>query len=476
MKFYNFFLSLLLVAWTSTGTAIGQGSWSLRKCIDYAIAHNLQVKQQEVNARMSENTYLQSRLDVLPNLNASGGFNYSLGRALDQTTYQFTSNQKIKSSNFSVNSSVNLFSGFQQANTIKQNHFNLMASLSNVEKVKNDISLNIASAFLQILFCQELLEVANNQLELSQQQVDHTRTLYNAGSVPQGKLFEIQAQAASDELQVVNSQNSLDLSKLTLIQLLDLDSIKNFEIEKPNLGFIKIDTLEFTIDSVFNRAQELPQIRAAQYSLLSAEKGLAIAKAERSPRLTLGASYGSGYSDIRERVTGLSDFQTFPIGKTQTTGETVVSLPAQTPIYGNYPFNNQIKDNANTNIMLGLSIPIFNGWKANSSIANAKLAMVNSKYSLQNAKNMLYKDICQAYTDALAALKKYRATDKALSSIEESFKYTQQKYEIGLMNFVDYSTVKNQLAKTQSELLQAKYEYIFKLKVLDFYKGNPITL
>ncbi|MDP4228606.1 MAG: TolC family protein, partial [Bacteroidota bacterium] len=115
MKFYNFFLSLLLVAWTSTGTAIGQGSWSLRKCIDYAIANNLQVKQQEVNARMSENTYLQSRLDVLPNLNASGGFNYSLGRALDQTTYQFTSNQKIKSSNFSVNSSVNLFSGFQQA-------------------------------------------------------------------------------------------------------------------------------------------------------------------------------------------------------------------------------------------------------------------------------------------------------------------------------------------------------------------------
>jgi len=222
--------------------------------------------------------------------------------------------------------------------------------------------------------------------------------------------------------------------------------------------------------------QEMPEIKSAMLGLESAEKGVAIAKGGRSPQLYLSANFNTGYSDIREQVLNVSDPVPIPIGVTAG-GETVFTTnPQGIPEYGAYPFFEQMRDNTSTGIGLGLSIPIFNGWQVNTSIANARIMHKNAELDLQSKKLTLYASIQQAYADALAALKKFNATQKALTSMEESFKYTEKKFEVGLVNTVDYNMSKNQLISTQSDLLQAKYDFIFRTKILNFYQGEPITL
>ena len=220
--------------------------------------------------------------------------------------------------------------------------------------------------------------------------------------------------------------------------------------------------------------QEMPEIKSAELARESSAKGLKIAESGRYPQLYLSGNYNTGYSDIRQKVIEVNNVQ-FPIGETAG-GEAVLSYPSEVPVYGAYPFFEQMRDNISAGVGLGLNIPIFNGWQVNANIANARIALENSELELQNRKNVLYATIQQSYADALAALKQFSATEQALIFMEESFKYTEKKFEVGLVNTVDYNTSKNQLTATQSDLLQAKYDFIFKTKILNFYKGEPIVL
>jgi outer membrane protein len=431
----------------------GQKIWKLEDCIQYAFDNNLQIKQQALNTEYNSNLLLRSKVNLAPNLNAGTGYGISWGRALDETTYKYE-NQRIMSANTNVSSSLTLFSGLQQYNTIKQNEFNLLASQQDLEKLKNEISLLIAAGYLQILFNTELLGIAKNQLSITQMQVNRTSKLVDAGSLARGSLLEIEAQAASEELSVINAANQLDISYLTLTQLLELDSVGDFKIEIPEFGDIADQEIALTVNSVFNEANTfLPQIKSAEYQLASSERGLGIAKGSRSPVLNLSGVYGTGYSDARK--------------KNQT---------IENPLGELYPFLDQMKDNRNTALTIGLQIPIFNGWMASTNISNAKLTVMNSQLALETERNNLYKTIQQSYADAVAARKKYLATQQALVAMEESFMYTEQKFEVGLVNTVDYNAEKNRLTQTQSDLLQAKYDYIFKMKILDFYRGIPLTL
>jgi len=264
-----------------------QGKWSLEKCVNYAIENNIQIKQQKLNTEYNSNNLFQSKMGVLPNINGSASHSYSFGRALDESTYEFTDNQKTQSNSFGLNASVNLFAGLQTVNTIKQNSYNYLASIKDLEKTINDISLSIALGYLQILFSKELLEIAKNQIDITLQQVERTTQLYEAGSVAHGKLLEIQAQAAAEELQVVNAQNQLDISYLNLTQMLDLDSVGNFEIEFPELNVKEEDELLRSVNSIYTTAKGiLPEIKGSEYRLKSSERGLAIANGALSPRLS----------------------------------------------------------------------------------------------------------------------------------------------------------------------------------------------
>ena len=437
--------------------AQAQEVWTFEQCIQYAFDNNISLKQKELEVEYAENNLLQSKINLLPNLNASGNFNSSKGKVLDQNTFTVVDGTTVNSLTASLGSSVTLFKGLQQKNTIDRNKFSLLANIQDVEKLKNDLTINIALSYLQILYAQEQLAVAEKQLALTLLQVQRTEKLVEAGSQPEGSLFDIQSQAAREELQIVTAQNDLDLSKLNLMQILDLQTTTKFQIVVPDFSNMGISDVTGSVDDIFATAESiLPQIKAAEYILKSMEKQLSISRGYRSPTLTFSAGTGSRYSSSAS-----------PRAMKDNAGNIY---------YMDFPLKDQLDANINSYIGVGLNIPIFNGWQVQTGIKNSKLNVQNYQYQLQLTKNTLYKEIQQAYADAVASLKKYVASTKAVTSVEESFRYTEQRFEAGIMNFVDYSTAKTRLSSAQSDLLQAKFEYIFKTKVLDFYSGQSITL
>ncbi len=458
--------------------ASAQEKWSLEKCINYAIENNIQVKIQELTTKNANAAYLRSKMSFLPNLNGSASQNYSLGRSIDPLTNQFAESN-VSSNNFSLSSSITLFNGFQNINTLQQSSLNFQAGLEDLQKARNDISLNIASAFLQILFSDELVYIAQNQVELSKTQADRNKKLFEAGSIAQGNYLEMQSQLASDEMQLVSAENQLSMSYLTLNQLLELGFTDSFNIEKPLIPEPETSFAFTTPEEIFQEAlQKLPQMKSAELKMKSAEKGLAIARGYRSPRLTLSGVYSSGYSSQRQSITDMVPTQIFSGWAVDATGNPLYEVysPSFNYNYNTPSFNNQLKDNVSKSISFGLNIPIFNNWQSNYSISSAKIGTLNSKYSYDLAEKQLQKEIQQAYADATASIKKYIAAKKSVSASEESFRYIQQKFDVGMINSVDFNLAKNNLAKSRSELIKAKYEYVFRIKILDFYRGVPIKL
>ena len=425
-----------------------QKAWTLEECIAHALQNNIQIKQQEIMTEYQVTALEQSKLKLLPTLNGSASHNYAFGRALDETTYEFTENETVQSNNFYAGSNVTLFSGLVNYNTIQKNKYQVLASEQDLEQFRDNISLNVALAYLQILLNQELVSATEAQVELTRQQIDRTGKMVDAGSLARGNLLDIEAQAAREELQLVNLQNQLTLSLLNLAQMLELQSADGFTIAIPAIS-VKDEAVDGNPAAIFSIAEKTrPEILSAEYQLKSAEYDLAIARGNRSPRLSLGASMSTGYSDKRVKP---------------------VTFEA-------YPFGEQLNDNLNYGLGFSLNVPIFNGWQVNTGIKNSKLNIANSQYALENTRKQLYKSIQQAATDASGALKKYHVSQKAVTSMEEAFRYAEQKLGVGMVTAVEYNQSKTQLLNAQSEMAQAKYEYVFKTKVLDFYKGIPLTL
>ena len=423
--------------------------WSLEECVGYAIDNNIQIKQQVLQTRYQENTLEQSKLNLLPTINGQASHNYSFGRVLDETSYEFR-NQNSQSNSFYAGGSTNLFNGLQNYNTIRKNKNQLLASELNLQSIKDNISLNIALAYLQILLNNELVSTTGNQLQITKQQIVKTRKMFEAGSVAKGNLLQIEAQAAGEELQLINLQNQLDIAYLNLTQMLELKSPEGFRIVTPEINIDTNTIITGKVEDIFAQAQGIrPEIKSAELNLMASEYDLRIAKGGRSPRLSMSHSFNTRYSDL--------------------------AINPSAPL-DNYKFGDQLNDNISYGVGFSLNIPILNGWQVNKNIANSKINIENTRYALENEKKQLYKNIQQAYADAVASLKKFSASMKAVKSMEESFRYTEQKFNLGMLTPVDYNAAKTQLLNAQSDMSQAKYEFIFKTKVLDFYKGLPLTL
>ena len=455
----NFLILLFTLILLSEGTLISQQKvWSLGECITYAIDNNIQIKQQVIQTEFQKNSLDLAKFKLLPTLNGSANHNYSFGRALDQTTYQYTEHQTVQSNNFYVGGSLNLFNGLQNYNTIKKNQYEVLAGEQDLQNIKDNIALTVALDYLQILLNKELVAATGNQLQITLQQIEKTRKLVDAGSSARGNLLQIESQAAQEELQLITMKNQLDLSYLNITQLLELQTPVGFEVVVPEISVDTNSIISGNIDDIYSLAVgKRPEVKSSELKLSSSEYDLKIAQGGRSPRLSFSNSFSTGYSDIRKKVLGL-DPTTYA------------------PIYGKYSFGDQVHDNINWGLGFTLSVPILNGWQVNKNISNSKLSKQSSQYTLDGTKKQLYKNIQQAYADAVAALKKYTASKKAVTSMEESFRYTEQKFNVGLVTPIDYNAGKTQLLKAQSDLAQSKYEYIFKTKVLDFYKGIPLNL
>jgi len=421
--------------------------WSLEECIQYAIEHNISIKQLVIQKNVAEVNLNTSQMSRLPNLNASGGQNWNFGRTQIESGLYDKLNQSNTS--LSVGSSIPLFTGFRIPNEIARDKLDLETSVENLEKAKDDLALNIASLFLQVLFNRELLKINQEQLALSQAQIERTRVLVDAGKVPLSQLYDIEAQAANDKVSVVQAQTNLRTSLLDLRQSLELQQNDDFDIVAPTVDNVITEYANSVqpTQTVFDNAVRIkPVIKAGELQVKSAEKTLAIAKSAYYPSLSLSLGIGTDFF-YRYKKDFIND-----------------------------SFSSQIKNNMGESIGLSLNIPIFNRFSVRNQVRNAQFNIENQQLALENAKKSLYKEIETAYLNAISSQEKYNAAREAVKSTSEAFNYAKERYETGKSTVFEFNDARSKFIQSQSQEVQAKYDFIFRTKILDFYNGIPIKL
>ena len=439
MKIY-YKLPLLLLLTVPTLLS-GQKRWSLEECIRHAWDNNLQIKMQELAVEQSENNLEQAKLNYIPTLNASLSHSMNWGRSVNLQNLEIIENKLTQSTSANARAGINLFEGFAKGNEVKSRTLQKEISTEEVSKIKNDISVEIARLYLQVLLSKEIVKTADQSILSVEQQVERTRKMVDAGSLAYSSLLEMEAQLAAERVQVVNARNQLKGALLSLVQLLDLENTSGFDIQEVNVDFMIQGFNGESVDELYELSQSLPQIKSAELKLKNSDIQLSLAKGRTLPTVSFSAGYGSYYSDSREQ-----------------------------------PFFDQFNENRNPSIGFGLSIPIFNNFQAKTAVKNAKLGVKSSQIEVRSRRQMLYREIQQANNDAFAFYERYLASERNVKAMEESFRYVQQKFDVGALNTTDYSVAKANLFKAQSEYFQSKYQYVFQLKILDFYKGKPISL
>lgn len=468
------FAACLFLLVIPAADALAQKAWTLQQCIDHALQNNLNIRQSDISTLQSEVEINRSKAGFYPSLNGSTSYQYNFGRSLDPTSYQFTT-QEIRSANISLNGNVPLFNGFQLQNSLRQSKLEYLASQHDLKKIQNDVSLNVVSAYLQVLYAKEQLKVTSARLNESTQQRDRTKKMVDAGVMTQGNLLDAESQLTNEELNQITAENQLSIAKLTLLQLLELDTISNFDIEDPLVQSPEMTTLAQTPFEIYALSlTTLPEIKSADTRILSAEKNLAATKGNFYPRLSLFGGLNSGYSSARETVTGTNYVGLFPTAAVTQSGEAVLS-PVFFTNTERTNFRDQMDQNFSKNFGLSLNIPIFNGLNTYSNVRQSRLNLENARITSELTRNQLFKSIQQAHTDAIAAQRKLAATEKAVVALQEAYMYAEKRFNAGLSNSLEFLTATNNLTRARIDSLQARYDLIFKVKVLDFYAGRPLA-
>lgn len=469
MKRFSFFILSLFVL---TGSA--QTGWDLQACIDYALKHNIGLRQNALNTEIARNNADQSKAAVLPSINAGASHVYNFGQTIDRFTNTFA-NTQVLSQQFFVSGNVVLWSGLSQYNNVKANEYNYLSNVESAKQRENDLSLSVANAYIGVIFSDEQLKIAQNQYSVTLEQLDRTSKLVAAGSLAKSAEYDIKAQLASELVTVTSAENNYQLSLLSLKQIMNLDSVTNFSIARPELAVNDEQLLLNNTQDIYESSLKTqPIIKSGEYALLSAERTLKASRGRISPTLSFNATMGTGTSGLAKDVIGVVNTGTQVIGLTEDLKP--VYAPVMSVITKDKPLSDQFQDNINKSLGFTLNIPIFNGLSTHTSVKNAKIAAINAKLSQDLNKQNLYKNIVQAHANAKAALNKYNASKLSVEAANESFTYAQQKFNAGVISAFDFNTSKNRLFSAESNLLQAKYDYIFKLKVLDYYQGKPIGL
>ena len=423
-----------------------QEIWSLEKCINYALDNNIKIKQGVIATGYQQNQLKQTKFSRLPNLNGQVSQNLNFGRSLtyDNTYKDINSSQ----TDFGIGTNIPVFQGFYITNNISKLELDLQASIEDLSKAKSDISVNIASTFLEILFAKDLVKVSEDQLSVTNLQIKQITEKVDAGSLARGSLLEIEAQAAGEELNLVNAQNQLKIARLRLTQLLELPSNDAFDVVVPTLPEISAQASIVSAGEVYKSAVlTRPEIKGADLRYQSSQYQLKMAQGALYPTISLYANIYDSYNNKYKDING-----------------------------ADIAFSKQLKNNQRKGIGAQMNIPIFTRFANKIQIDNARLQVLNTELELENTKKLLRSDIETAQTSAIAAFNRFNSNQKAVSSMKEAFRYSEEKFGVGLVNAVEYNTAKTKLAKSESDLLQAKYEFIFRTKILDFYRGLPLTL
>ncbi|WP_245562225.1 TolC family protein [Niabella aurantiaca] len=473
----NTLLVLTALGMATAGRA--QDKWSLEQCVAYAVSHNISVKQADVQARVDRLTLEQSKAALYPTANTQHSMGYQFGRSIDPTSNQFTTNE-ILFANHSVNVNADLFNWFRKRNTVAANDFAYEASVARFDKARNDVALNVANAYLAALLSKEQINAARVQLQQSREQRDNVNKQVEAGALPELNLAEMETQLANDSATLINARADLRLRLLQLQALLNLDAADAFDVQSPPVDSIPVEPLaELEPAVVFTSALEnLPQQKINELNVKAAVKNVLAAKAAMYPSIGLFGGLDSRYSNAQKLLPSNYQDGVLPIGFVDINGTNyVVNSKEKIPTgFTKNTYFRQLSNNFSQNLGISLSVPIFNGHQARTGWKKAKLNVESQQLSQEQDAQTLKQDIYQAHTNAVAAIEKYNAARIAVTSAQKAYDFARKRFEVGLLKPIDLITNQNNLFKAKINMLSAQYDYVFKLKLLEFYKGHGIKL
>ena len=469
-------ITLFLSLFATISVHAQQKKWTLEECVAYALEHNISIQQSELDLKNATILKSDALGNFLPNINASSSHSWNIGLNQNITT-GLLENQTTQFTSLGVNVGVDIFKGLQNQNQLRKTNLSIIASQYQLIKMQEDIALNVANAYLQILFNKENVKVQEQQVIYNSSQLNRTQELVNAGVVPNGDLLDIKATVASDNQKLIAAQNALLISKLSLAQLLRLKEFQNFDISDENIDVLESKVLLENANSIIAKAkEERTDIKIAETNLDIAKKDISIAKGAYLPSLVGFYSYSTRASNS-QRVAGFEQNTTNPfttIGIVEGTNQNVLQ-PNFSPLLGNpLPIFEQFDNNKGQNFGLQLNVPIFNGFAARNNVQRAKVAYERAQLNYDQSELDLERNVYTAYTDTKGAKESYEAAQKALEARKLSFEYAKNRYEVGLMNVFDFNQAQTLLINAQSEVLRTKYDYIFRIKILEFYFGIPI--
>lgn len=450
--------------------------WTLEECVTYAIQNNISIKQSELDSKMALIDKKSAVGRFLPSLNASASHSWNIGLNQDITT-GLLQNKTTQFTSAGANVGIDIYRGLQNQNTLRKANLSIVAAKYQLVKMQEDVALNVANAFLQVLFNKENLKVQKEQLRINEKQYARSEELVKAGSIPRGDLLDVKATLALNNQNVITAENSLLISKLSLSHLLQLKDFENFDVVDDTDVKDENNIMAQTPSAIYEKAFEgRTELKIARTNLEIAEKNVAIAKGAFQPTLQGFYSFNSrvAYSD---RVTGVIPNASNPtsiVGFVEGTNQNVLS-PNFTRVLGNpAPFFDQFNTNKGQSFGMQLSVPVFNGFSARNNVERSKVSLERSKIAVEQQNLDLQRNVYTAFADAKGALNAYESSVAALEARQGAYNYATEKYSVGLMNSFDFNQSQTLLTNAQSEVLRTKYDYIFKIKILEFYFGIPL--
>ena len=451
------------------------GVWTLQRCVQYALDHNITIQQNVLNERLSKLTLLQSQMAQLPNANVSGSYGRSNGRSIDPTSNTFVdASYDFVSLGGSAN--VLLFGWFQQRNLIGRNKLSLAATRADIDQLKDDVSLNVATGFLRALLAQEQITVSEKQVELSKAQLDQTRRFADVGRVPELNVAQLESQVATDSANLITAISNYNAAVLDIKALLNLDFSVPFRIQPPDIKVAdQVKVSNMAPEDIYASAQQhFGSIKGAQYRLSAARKGWWAARGGLLPQLSLGAQIGTNWASTYKQVSYQPSGSFDTIGIT-TLGDYVVS-PGITQVASDVAFGKQLSNNLRQTLSLNLNVPLFNSWQAQYNARQAKINIATQELNITQAELTLKQNVYKAYNDAVNSIQKYYAALHASEAAERALDFAKKRYDLGLTSAVDYLITQNTQYSAEANLVSSKYDLIFKLKVIDYYLGKELKL
>ena len=462
-----------------------QKKWSLQKCVQYALDSNISIKQNEIQAQLAVITTKESKLSQIPSANLSNSEGYRFGKSQNPST-GILENQNFFQVGLQLQSNVQIFNWFSKKNTILANEWSEMAAKAATDKLKNDIALTVANSYLQVLLAIEQEEIADVQVKQSISQLDIVNKQVNAGALPELNAVELVAQLASDSANLISAKGNVTQTKYVLKAYMNLDAAAPFEIEQPTPDKIPLDPIaDLQPESVYALAlANLPQQRFNDYNLKAAQKNSLAAKGTLYPTISAFGSLGTNYGYFRSPTYTQIPNGFAPSGLVVSDGAGGF-IDVQRPLFTNGgkngyitsdPLGTQFSNNFGQSIGINLSIPIFNGWQAKANYQRAKLNIKTLQYQISLDNQTLKQDIYQAYNAAIVALEKFNSSQTQVDAAQKSYDFATKRYNIGMLSTLELVTDQNNLFRAKLQYVSNQFDYVFKMKVLEFYKGQGIKL